>query len=340
MRRVLVIGARRPTLPARVHSAGAVRRGWLGCAPDLAGPGGSLLGPQAVPASGEQPPTQWICTSGSGKAVVVTRGPYRRTKSGSTRPVLQRGARREPLATRSLAGRPPDQWSPRPSGVHSTRFPPGLSAAAAGSLGCSAYPTAVVVALPGQLPRHGKPGVGLGELQLSAPQVLLDVDVGPVRLSVDLLVERLTAAERLVTAPHGVFPGQLPPLRHRAPLPSQGPPGPSRLERQLPIEYVRQGPQVHLPAQARRRPSVHRRPATGAAGRAASTAGRSTATATCRTWSTAPGRWRRSWTGCGGPRGRVSAAVRGNGCGRDVGGWRAPPRGAARLAPRRPHSSR
>jgi hypothetical protein len=47
-----------------------------------------------------------------------------------------------------------------------------------------------------------------------------------------------------------------------------------------------------------------RRPATGAAGRAASTAGRSTATATCSTWSTAPGRWRRSSTGCGGPRGR------------------------------------
>jgi hypothetical protein len=47
-----------------------------------------------------------------------------------------------------------------------------------------------------------------------------------------------------------------------------------------------------------------RRPATGAAGRAASTAGRSTATATCSIWSTAPGRWRRSSTGCGGPRGR------------------------------------
>jgi len=47
-----------------------------------------------------------------------------------------------------------------------------------------------------------------------------------------------------------------------------------------------------------------RRPATGAAGRAASTAGRSTATATCSTWSTAPGRWRRSFAGCGGPRGR------------------------------------
>ena len=47
-----------------------------------------------------------------------------------------------------------------------------------------------------------------------------------------------------------------------------------------------------------------RRPATGAAGRAASTAGRSTATATCSMWSTAPGRWRRSWTGCGRPRGR------------------------------------
>jgi len=77
-----------------------------------------------------------------------------------------------------------------------------------------------------------------------------------------------------------------------------------------------------------------RRPATGAAGRAASTAGRSTATATCSTWSTAPGRWRRSWTGCGGSGGRASAALPGQGCGHGVDGWRAPPRGAARLAPR------
>ena len=76
-----------------------------------------------------------------------------------------------------------------------------------------------------------------------------------------------------------------------------------------------------------------RRPATGAAGRAASTAGRSTATATCSTWSTAPGRWRRSWTGCGGSGGRASAAVRGQGCGHGVNGWQALPPGAARLAP-------
>jgi hypothetical protein len=39
----------------------------------------------------------------------------------------------------------------------------------------------------------------------------------------------------------------------------------------------RQGPQLHVLADARRPPSV---------------------------WSTAPGRWWRSWTGCGGPRGR------------------------------------
>jgi hypothetical protein len=60
------------------------------------------------------------------------------------------------------------------------------------------------------------------------------------------------------------------------------------------------------------------RPATGAAGRAASTAGRSIATATCSTWSTAPGRWRRSWTGCGGSGGPASAAMRGQGCGHGV----------------------
>jgi len=79
-----------------------------------------------------------------------------------------------------------------------------------------------------------------------------------------------------------------------------------------------------------------RRPATGAAGRAASTAGRSTATATCSIWSTAPGRWRRSSTGCGGSGGRASAAVRGQGGGQGVDGWRPPSRRAAGLAPRRP----
>src|SRR5215211_7111450 len=87
-------------------------------------------------------------------------------------------------------------------------------------LWCSASrSTAVVVSLPGQLPGHGKPGVGLGDLQLSAPQVLLDVDVGPALLSVDLLVEGLAAGERLVASLHGVVPGQLPPLRHGSPPP-------------------------------------------------------------------------------------------------------------------------
>src|ERR671910_168124 len=96
----------------------------------------------------------------------------------------------------------------------------------------SSASTAVVVALPGQFPGHGKPGVGLGDLQLSAPQVLLDVDVGPALLSIDLVVECLAMGQRLVPSLHGVVPGQLPPLRHRAP-PSSGPSGPSRLERPL-----------------------------------------------------------------------------------------------------------
>jgi hypothetical protein len=52
-----------------------------------------------------------------------------------------------------------------------------------------------------------------------------------------------------------------------------------------------------------------RRPATGAARRAASAADRSTAAASCSTWSTAAGRWRRSWTACGGPRGRCGATA-------------------------------
>src|SRR5215211_4723577 len=94
---------------------------------------------------------------------------------------------------------------------------------ASGQLWCSASrSTAVVVSLPGQLPGHGKPGVGLGELQLSAPQVLLDVDVGPALLSIDLVVECLATGQRLVTALHGIVPGQLPPLRHGSP-PSPGP---------------------------------------------------------------------------------------------------------------------
>src|SRR6266545_5374808 len=185
MRQVIVIGVRRPTLPgsAGAHRGSGAAR-WLGCAPGLAGPGRSLLRPQVVPASAEQPPTQWICTSGSGKAVVRDSWavPPHQKRVDQTPPAAGSAAGavgvalpRRP-ATRSVvaqpAGIPPHQVSP--TGLWSRRL-----------VRCSACPTAVVVPLPGQLPRHGKPGVGLGELQLSAPQVLLDVDVGPAPLSVD-----------------------------------------------------------------------------------------------------------------------------------------------------------
>ena len=68
---------------------------------------------------------------------------------------------------------------------------------------------------------------------------------------------------------------------------------------------VRQGPQMHAAGPSPTTPvRAPPRPATGAVRPAASEAGRSTATATCSIWSTAPGRWRRSCTGCGRPRGR------------------------------------
>src|SRR5215216_5180155 len=120
-------------------------------------------------------------------------------------------------------------WGSRSTGLAMTASSSGPQ------LWCSASrSTAVVVPLPGQLPGHGKPGVGLGEPELSAPQVLLDVDVGPALLSIDLLVQHLAMGQRLVPSLHGVVPGQLPPLRHGSPPPSPGPSGPSRLERQLP----------------------------------------------------------------------------------------------------------
>src|SRR5215211_505553 len=151
--------------------------------------------------------------------------------SGSTRLVLQGGA--AGAVGVALPRRPATRSGvTQPSCVHSTRSPP-LVCGLRGQLRCSASrPPAVVVPLPGQLPRHGKPGVGLGDLQLSAPQVLLDVDVGPALLAIDLVVERLATGQRLVPSLHGVVPGQLPPLRHGSP-PSPGPSGPSRPERQL-----------------------------------------------------------------------------------------------------------
>src|SRR5215207_4535149 len=177
MRRVIVIGVRRPTLPG---SACAYR--------------GERVN-QTRPAAG---------SAAGAVGVALPRRPARRSVVASS-----------PASTR-LSLPPPVC---------------GLS----GQLWCSASrPTAVVVPLPGQLPGHGKPGVGLGEPELGTPQVLLDVDVGPALLSIDLLVEGLAAAERLVAAPHGVFPSQLPPLRHGSPLPSPGPPGPSGPKRQLP----------------------------------------------------------------------------------------------------------
>src|SRR6266511_237523 len=203
----------------RVH-LGSGAAGWLGCAPDLAGPGRSLLRPQAVPASGERRRTQGSCRSGSGKAVVGdpwTVPPHRKLGQPDSSCSGERGGcrwRRSPWeADHEIRGRPA-RWRPPvvPAPVC------GLSRQLRYS---ACRPTAVVVPLPGQLPRHGKPGVRLGELQLSAPQVLLDVEVGPTLLSVDLLVQRLAADERLVAALHGVVPGQLPPLRHGSPLPRQ-----------------------------------------------------------------------------------------------------------------------
>src|SRR6266511_6343276 len=142
-------------------------------------------------------------------------------ETGSTRLLLQRGARRVPLASLSLGGRPRDPWSPSPPASTPTGLPAPVCGLSRQLRYSACRPTAVVVPLPGQLPRHRQPGVGLGELQLGAPQVLLDVEVGPALLSVDLLVQRLAAAERLVPAPHGVVPGQLLPFRHGSPLPRQ-----------------------------------------------------------------------------------------------------------------------
>src|SRR5918994_1935364 len=138
MRRVIVIGVRRPTLPG---SACAYR--------------GERVN-QTRPAAG---------SAAGAVGVALPRRPARRSVVASS-----------PASTR-LSLPPPVC---------------GLS----GQLRCSASrPTAVVVSLPGQLPRHGKPGVGLAELQLSAPQVLLDVDVGPALLSIDLLIQRLATGQ-------------------------------------------------------------------------------------------------------------------------------------------------
>ena len=126
----------------------------------------------------------------------VARGPCRHTRKrvNQTRPAAGSAAGAVGVAASvSEAGH---ELSGRPALGHPlhTRSPPRSVCGLSRQLRCSASrPTAVVVPLPGQLPRHGKPGVGLGDLQLSAPQVLLDVDVGPALLSIDLLVERLAA---------------------------------------------------------------------------------------------------------------------------------------------------
>jgi hypothetical protein len=104
----------------------------------------------------------------------------------------------------------------------------------------------------------------------------------------------------LTTRPRAVTPGERPddpPARgdrHPAPsLPARGLARPTD---------VSAGRSPTTPIRAPHRLTI------GAAGRAASTAGRSTAMATCSIWSRAPGRWRRSWTGCGGSGGRAGAA--------------------------------
>ena len=108
-----------------------------------------------------------------GRPVTGQRKPASAPKRAAS--ALSSGSRRSPRhpgTTGSPPTRPGRRLRPQPAAA------------------CSASrPTAVIVSLPSQLPRHGKPGVGLGDPQLSAPQVLLDVDVGPALFSVDLIVE-------------------------------------------------------------------------------------------------------------------------------------------------------
>ena len=78
-------------------------------------------------------------------------------RAGSGTAASNRQSRKAPRPrTHRLGPTAQDQ----PSGVHSTRSPPPVCGPSR-RLRCSACPTAVVVPLSAQLPRHGKPGVGL-----------------------------------------------------------------------------------------------------------------------------------------------------------------------------------
>jgi hypothetical protein len=126
VRQVIVIGVRRPTLPGSACAdRGSGAADGSDAPRDLAGPGRSLLRPQAVPASGERRRTQGSCTSGSGKAVVGdpwTVPPHRKRVN---RRVLQRIARRVPWRRfPSEAGQ--RSVVAQPSGVYSTRSPPPI----------------------------------------------------------------------------------------------------------------------------------------------------------------------------------------------------------------------
>jgi hypothetical protein len=168
MRQMIVIGVRRPTLPGSACAhRGSGAAGWLGCAPDLAGPGRSFgLRPYLRQVSDDR--RNVAAHPAQVRQSLVTRGPYRRTGNwvNQTRPAAGSAAG---AAGDALPRRPATRSAvAQPAGVHSTTSPPPVCGPGQ-QLRCSACPTAVIVPLPVQLPRHGQPGVRLGKLQLSAP---------------------------------------------------------------------------------------------------------------------------------------------------------------------------
>src|SRR6266511_3962500 len=91
----------------------------------------------------------------------------------------------------------------------------------------------VPVALRAERLGDGDPCPGMSSLHLGAAQMLLDIDVRAALQGVDLVVEPLGQADRLVGAPHGHFPGELIPRHdvcsstHRASCSSSPLPNPS-----------------------------------------------------------------------------------------------------------------
>jgi hypothetical protein len=235
MRQVIGIGARRPTLPGSACAhRGSGAAGWLGCARTWPVLVARSFGLRPYPRQVSDDGRNVSAHPAQVRQSLATRGPYRRTGGGSTKPVLQRVARQVPLASLFLGGRPRDQWSPSPPASTPLGLPARLrpqSAAAVLSVpNCRSRP----VVSPAPAPWQARRWLGRASAQRAAGTSRSRCWTCPAQRRSPPRAPRRCGAPRNRAAWRLPRSAPSTPTWLTASLARST--GPSRLERQLPIE--------------------------------------------------------------------------------------------------------